>query len=100
MPRIHASAPALAQQQRHYDGMWDNAVNNEANRGPTESNNRLSSPATEAAKTPKIQRLKAVWPEVWKLMRPRRGLLALGFLLMIINKLAGFVLPYSSEISN
>ena len=57
----------------------------------------MSSAATEAAKTPKIQRLKAVWPEVWKLMRPRRGLLALGFLLMVINKVAGFVLPYSSK---
>ena len=30
-------------------------------------------------------------------MRPRRGLLALGFLLMVINKFAGFVLPYSSK---
>jgi ABC-type multidrug transport system fused ATPase/permease subunit len=57
----------------------------------------LSSPAIEAAKPPKIQRLKAVWPEVWKLMRPRRGLLAFGFLLMVINKVAGFVLPYSSK---
>jgi ABC-type multidrug transport system fused ATPase/permease subunit len=57
----------------------------------------LSSPPKEAAKTPKIQRLKAVWPEVWKLMRPRRGLLALGFVLMVINKVAGFVLPYSSK---
>jgi len=57
----------------------------------------LSSPAKEAAKPPKIQRLKAVWPEVWKLMRPRRGLLALGFVLMVINKVAGFVLPYSSK---
>jgi len=57
----------------------------------------LSSPPTEAAKPPKIQRLKAVWPEVWKLMRPRRGLLALGFALMVINKVAGFVLPYSSK---
>ncbi len=36
-------------------------------------------------------------PEVWTLMRPRRGLLAAGFLLMVINKLAGFVLPYSSK---
>jgi ABC-type multidrug transport system fused ATPase/permease subunit len=51
----------------------------------------------EAAKTPKMERLKAVWPEVWKLMRPRRGLLALGFVLMVINKVAGFVLPYSSK---
>ena len=30
-------------------------------------------------------------------MRPRRGLLALGFVLMVINKVAGFVLPYSSK---
>ena len=51
----------------------------------------------ETKKPPNLQRLKAVWPEVWKLMRPRRGLLALGFLLMVINKVAGFVLPYSSK---
>ncbi len=44
-----------------------------------------------------MQRLKAVLPEVLKLMRPRRGLLAIGFALMVINKLAGFVLPYSSK---
>ncbi len=49
------------------------------------------------AKPAKIQRLRAVWPEVWKLMRPRRGLLALGFVLMVINKVAGFVLPYSAK---
>jgi len=30
-------------------------------------------------------------------MRPRRGLLAVGFVLMVINKFAGFVLPYSSR---
>ena len=44
-----------------------------------------------------MQRLKAVWPEVWALMRPRRRLLALGFVLMVINRVAGFVLPYSSK---
>ncbi len=95
MPRIQRlDRPAQSSGLR-----WDvgQCSNNEANRGPTESNKRLSSPVNEAAKTPKMQRLKAVWPEVWKLMRPRRGLLALGFLLMIINKLAGFVLPYSSK---
>jgi ABC-type multidrug transport system fused ATPase/permease subunit len=56
----------------------------------------LSSPP-KAAKKPKIERLKAIWPEVWKLMRPRRALLAFGLLLMAVNKLAGFVLPYSSK---
>jgi ABC-type multidrug transport system fused ATPase/permease subunit len=62
-----------------------------------ESNRGLSSPAKEPVKPPKIQRLRAVLPEVWKLMRPRRGLLAVGLVLMLINKLAGFVLPYSSK---
>jgi len=57
----------------------------------------LSSPAKEGQKPPKIQRLKAVLPEVWKLMLPRKRLLAGGFILMLINKLAGFVLPYSSK---
>ncbi|HTS04307.1 MAG TPA: ABC transporter ATP-binding protein [Candidatus Eisenbacteria bacterium] len=57
----------------------------------------MSSPSKEADKPPKIQRLKAVLPEVWKLMLPRKGLLAVGFVLMLINKLAGFVLPYSSK---
>ena len=57
----------------------------------------MSSPSKEAAKPPKMQRLKAVLPDVWKLMRPRRGLLAFGFVLMVINKFAGFVLPYSSR---
>jgi ABC-type multidrug transport system fused ATPase/permease subunit len=62
-----------------------------------ESNRRLSPPSKPDAKTFQMERLKAVWPEVWKLMRPRRGLLAIGFVLMVCNKLAGFVLPYSSK---
>ena len=57
----------------------------------------MSSSVKEQGKPPKIKRLKAVLPEVAKLMRPRRNLLALGFVLMVINKLAGFVLPYSSK---
>jgi subfamily B ATP-binding cassette protein MsbA len=57
----------------------------------------LSSAVKDATKPPKIQRLKAVLPEVWKLMRPRRGLLALGFLLMVVNRVSGFVLPASTK---
>jgi len=71
--------------------------NNEANSRLIESNSKLSTAAKETAKPPKIQRLKAILPEVWKLMRPRRAMLALGFVLMVINKLAGFVLPYSMK---
>src|SRR5690348_9645532 len=43
------------------------------------------------------ERLRALLPDVWELVRPRRKLLALGFLLMIINRLCGLVLPASSK---
>ena len=36
-------------------------------------------------------------PEIWKLVRPRRWLLAFGFFLMIINRVAGLVLPFSTK---
>jgi ABC-type multidrug transport system fused ATPase/permease subunit len=42
-------------------------------------------------------RLRAVLPLVWELIRPRRGLLAVGFVLMAINRVASLVLPYSTK---
>ncbi|HEX4310993.1 MAG TPA: ABC transporter ATP-binding protein [Acidobacteriaceae bacterium] len=41
--------------------------------------------------------LKKVMPEIWKLVRPRRWLLAFGFFLMLINRVAGLVLPFSTK---
>jgi subfamily B ATP-binding cassette protein MsbA len=41
--------------------------------------------------------LKKVMPEIWKLVRPRRWLLAFGFFLMAINRVAGLVLPFSTK---
>jgi len=43
------------------------------------------------------QRLRTVLPAVWELMRPRRGLLTVGFLLMVVNRVSGLVLPYSTK---
>ena len=43
------------------------------------------------------QSLRAVLPDVWELVRPRRALLALSFFLMVINRVAGLVLPYSTK---
>src|SRR6478672_11806808 len=43
------------------------------------------------------KRLRAVAPIVWELMRPRKKLLAFGFLLMAINRVSGLVLPYSTR---
>ena len=42
-------------------------------------------------------KLGAIIPDVWELIRPRRGLLALGFVLMAINRISGLVLPYSTK---
>jgi len=36
-------------------------------------------------------------PEIWQLVHPRRALLALGFGLMLINRVSGLVLPYSTK---
>jgi ABC-type multidrug transport system fused ATPase/permease subunit len=56
-----------------------------------------SSPAPKPKPGMSAQRLRTVLPAVWELMRPRRGLLALGFLLMVINRVSGLVLPYSTR---
>jgi ABC-type bacteriocin/lantibiotic exporter with double-glycine peptidase domain len=57
----------------------------------------LSTDPKPDQKKPKVERLRAILPEVWKLMRPRRWLLALGFVLMVINRVAALVLPYSTK---
>src|ERR1700756_1238838 len=44
-----------------------------------------------------VKRLRAVAPIVWELMRPRKKLLAVGCLLMPINRVSGLVLPYSTR---
>jgi ABC-type multidrug transport system fused ATPase/permease subunit len=49
------------------------------------------------AKTPASSRLKTVWPDLWALIRPRRWLLALGLLLMAVNRVSGLVLPASTK---
>src|SRR6201988_5084141 len=48
----------------------------------------------------KKQKRKNAWknlPDVGALIKPRRGLLALGFLLMAVNRVAGLVLPASTK---
>jgi ABC-type multidrug transport system fused ATPase/permease subunit len=43
---------------------------------------------------------KLIWkllPDVWALLRPRRWLLALGFVLMLINRVSGLVPAYATK---
>src|ERR1700722_7267625 len=46
---------------------------------------------------PARERLRAILPQVLELIRPRRNMLALGFGLMVINRVSGLVLPYSTK---
>src|SRR5271167_1840808 len=46
--------------------------------------------------TKKTEIFKAL-PEIWQLIRPRRALMMLGFGLMVINRVSGLILPYSTK---
>jgi ABC-type multidrug transport system fused ATPase/permease subunit len=52
---------------------------------------------SELSKRPKSERLRALWPDIQELVRPRRGLLAFGMVLMAINRVSGLVLPASTK---
>ncbi len=43
------------------------------------------------------ERLKKLLPDIWEMVRPRRRLLAFGFVLMVINRVSGLVLPASTK---
>ena len=43
------------------------------------------------------ERLKTLLPEVWALMKSRRGLLLVGAALMVVNRVCGLALPVSSK---
>src|SRR6266567_3793821 len=60
-----------------------------------------SSPHLPRSSAPRAKlselKLRAILPDVWELVRPRRGLLAAGFGLMVINRVSSLVLPYSTR---
>src|SRR5258708_11237062 len=41
--------------------------------------------------------LKKLWPQLWALVAPRKGLLFAGMCLMAVNRVAGLVLPFTSK---
>lgn len=41
--------------------------------------------------------LKKLWPQIWALVAPRKGLLVAGMVLMAVNRLAGLALPLVSK---
>jgi ABC-type multidrug transport system fused ATPase/permease subunit len=53
--------------------------------------------AGQADPPKKKPNLKKLWPQIKALVVPRKGLLVVGLLLMLINRVAGLVLPYTSK---
>ena len=54
----------------------------------------------DARATPKLKKTKNAWknlPHVWALIKPRRGILAVGLLLMSVNRVSGLILPASTK---
>jgi ABC-type multidrug transport system fused ATPase/permease subunit len=68
----------------------------------TRGSERPSLMATEkdAGATSKLKKTKNAWknlPHVWALIKPRRGILAAGLLLMAVNRVSGLILPASTK---
>lgn len=57
----------------------------------------MSGEDSAKGKPPKTQRLRALVPELVALVKPRRGLLAAGFVLMAVGRAAGLALPASTK---
>lgn len=65
-----------------------------AERGPSARRGRIESPDNSKKKP---VRILDQLPQIWALMRPRRGLLAVGMVLMAINRVSGLALPFTTK---
>lgn len=62
------------------------------------SNYMMSSSSRAVPATPSsVPKLKVILPIILDLIRPRRAVLGVGFILMVINRVSGLVLPYSTR---
>jgi subfamily B ATP-binding cassette protein MsbA len=69
-------------------------MSSRAERGHSSRQSRAE--AGDSDKYKKVRVLDQL-PEIWALMRPRRGLLAVGLVLMAINRVSGLALPYTTR---
>jgi ABC-type multidrug transport system fused ATPase/permease subunit len=53
--------------------------------------------SSKAPKRPPSERFRELWPDIREMILPRRKLFAIGFVLMVINRLCGLVLPASTK---
>src|SRR3954462_13222640 len=64
---------------------------------PTRRSGESGAPTAGSGVKKRQPGLKDVWPQLRELVLPRRKILLLGFLLMIVNRASGLVLPFSTR---
>jgi len=62
-------------------------------RGPRSTDAQLAA----KSKASQSERFRELWPDIKEMILPRRGIFAMGFVLMVINRLAALVLPSSTK---
>src|SRR5437879_5264564 len=68
--------------------------------GDRTSSRRSMADEPEAKTDKKAEKKKLAWkslPEAWALLKPRRAILAIGFVLIVINRIVGFAVPAASK---
>jgi len=66
--------------------------------GPGAERSPRGNTRARAAELPKRKpNLKKLWPQIWALIAPRKGLLLIGMCLMGLNRVAGLVMPYTAK---
>jgi subfamily B ATP-binding cassette protein MsbA len=78
-------------------GSFGHGLSNGSVRADRSSRGTSRSIAAELTATRPKPKLSRVLPEVWKLVKPRLGLMGLSFLLMIVNRASSLVLPASTR---
>jgi ABC-type multidrug transport system fused ATPase/permease subunit len=49
------------------------------------------------SKLSQSERFRELWPDIREMIKPRRGIFAMGFVLMVINRVSSIVLPLSTK---
>ncbi|MBK8233408.1 MAG: ABC transporter ATP-binding protein [Candidatus Eisenbacteria bacterium] len=83
---------------RSGDGVGGHGSRRLGSRGGEDEPLKLGPDGKPLPKRPTSERLRELWPDIWALVKPRRGILLLGLLLMAINRVSGLVLPSSTKV--
>src|ERR1700735_421409 len=77
-------------------GMSGGGMGHAERRGPRSTDAQLAA-AKAKAPVKQSERFRELWPDIREMILPRRGIFAMGFVLMVINRVSALVLPLSTK---